>query len=267
MKCKICASDSHKIFEKTILQKYNTAYYQCSNCSFVQTDEPHWLKEAYESAITSLDIGLAGRNITLRGEIKEIIDSCFPETSIYLDYAGGYGMFVRLMRDIGYDFFRQDDYCENIFANYFDIKDIKTSKFDIVTAFEVLEHFNNPLEEIAKVFEYADTVIFSTELLPKSSSKIENWWYITEETGQHIAFYSDKAMQLIAKKFNKNYYRRNHNIHVFTSKTLQQPQIDFAFRKRHKKILGYKIEKINQAIQRESLTQVDYEYIKSILNK
>lgn len=260
MKCKICDAHCEKIFEKIILQKYPSSYYQCTHCNFIQTDEPIWLKEAYTNAITSLDIGLATRNITLRDEIKKIIDAYFPESKIYLDYAGGYGMFTRIMRDIGFDYYRQDDYCENIFANYFDITNTKIKRFDIVTAFEVLEHFNAPLVEIEKVLAYSDTVIFSTEIIPQTNSNLENWWYIAPETGQHIAFYSPKSMQLIAHKFDRNYYCRNGNIHIFTTKTISN------FIKKPRKHLFYKYSFFTKKIKRKSLTEKDFEYIKTILN-
>ncbi len=259
MKCKICDANSVKIFEKTVLQKYKSNYYRCSSCSFVQTDEPIWLKEAYESAITSLDIGLASRNIMLRDEVKKIIDSYFPKSNLFLDYAGGYGMFVRLMRDAGFNYYRQDDYCENIFANYFDIKDSDVNHFDIVTGFEVLEHFDDPLTEIEKIFKFSDTAIFSTELSPELNEDIEKWWYLTEETGQHIAFYNKSAMEIIAKKFGKNYYCRNGNLHIFTPLKLNN------FKPKQRKFLGLKF--LQKKIKRKSLTEKDYYFIKSILNK
>jgi hypothetical protein len=260
MICKICENVSEKIFDKVILQKYKTNYYRCSSCSFIQTDKVTWLAEAYESAITSLDIGLPYRNNNLKNEIPQIIDSCFPNSKIFLDYAGGYGMFVRLMRDKGFNFFRQDDYCDNVFANYFDIDDAKQSTFDVVTAFEVFEHFDNPLEEIQKIFNFSDTIIFSTEIAPESNSEIENWWYITPETGQHLAFYSKKSMQIIAEKFKTNYYSKNNSIHIFSPIKLTKKQLKFAFKKRH-----FFWQK-NYNIKRQSLLQIDFEYIKNILN-
>lgn len=268
MKCKICDSNTEKIFEKIILQKFKSGYYKCSNCSFVQTDEPIWLKEAYQSAITSLDIGMINRNIYLKSESIEIINSCFPEANIFLDYAGGYGMFVRLMRDSGFNFYRQDDYCDNIFAKHFDLKDIQIKKFDVVTAFEVLEHFENPIKEIEKIFNFSDSVIFSTEIAPESNIEIENWWYIAQETGQHISFYSKKSMEILAEKFNKNYYCRNQNIHIFCSKKLTDSQIDYAFNKnpKRKKHFWSKGKRQKIEIVRESLTPIDYQYIKDLLN-
>ncbi len=260
MTCKICGSNSAKIFEKIILQKYPSGYYQCIHCDFIQTDETIWLKEAYTNAITSLDIGLASRNIKLREEISKIIDAYFPESKIYLDYAGGYGLFTRIMRDVGFDYYRQDDYCENIFANHFDITDTQFKHFDVVTAFEVLEHFNAPLEEIKKVLDYSDTVIFSTEIIPDSNFNVENWWYIAPETGQHIAFYSKKSMQIIAEEFGRNYYCRNGKIHIFTTKMISN------FVKKPRKHFLYKYSFFNKKIKRKSFTETDFQYIKDMLN-
>lgn len=269
MKCKICESESTKIFEKIVLLKYDVNYYKCNNCSFVQTDEPFWLEEAYQSAITSLDIGILVRNNYLVYEVSKIIDSCFLEAKKMLDYAGGYGLFVRLMRDKGYDFYRQDIYCENLFANYFDVTNSKKTKFDVVTGFEVLEHFSNPLKEIEEIFSYSENAIFSTDIIPDNNSDIENWVYIAQETGQHIAFYSPKAMQIIADKFKKNYYCKNKNIHIFTTKILTEKQLDlydneFTVKKKYFGLKSKKVKK--QRIYRESYQQSDYELIKQILN-
>lgn len=268
MTCKICNNPSEKIFDKIILQKYHSNYYQCKNCSFVQTDEPIWLEEAYSNAITTLDIGLLGRNIYLREEISEIIDCCFPNSEKFLDYAGGYGTLTRLMRDAGYNFFNHDDYCENIFANYFEIKDSESSTFDLVTSFEVLEHFNDPLIDIKKIFSYAENAIFSTEIVPENQDEISNWWYISEETGQHIAFYSTKSIEHIAKLNNKHYYCRGGNLHLFTSKKLEDYQIDFAIKKirEKEKRFGFSKKKLSYKIQRESLLMSDYQFIKNKLN-
>ena len=269
MHCKICNNPSEKIFEKTILQKYLTGYYKCVSCAFVQTDDPIWLSEAYESAITSLDIGLLSRNLYLQYEISNILDNVFPDAKIMLDYAGGYGVLVRIMRDAGYNFYREDLYCENIFARHFDIADSKTTKFDIVTAFEVLEHFSNPLLQIENVFKFADVAIFSTVLTPKTNLEIENWWYISQETGQHIAFYTTAAMNFIAKKFNRKYYCKNGNLHIFINNELKDEKTHKAMQNLLKKryffgLLKKRITKKN--VKKESLLQQDYQLIKNLLN-
>lgn len=269
MECKICNHDSLKIFEKTVLCKYHVGYYQCSNCSFVQTDEPFWLEEAYNNAITSLDIGILIRNSFLIEHVSKIIDSCYREGEVFLDYAGGYGLFARSMRDIGYDFYRQDVYCENLFANYFDIEDTDIKKFDIVTAFEVFEHLPKPLIEIEGILQYSDHLIFSTEVVPDKRDDIENWVYISQETGQHIAFYSEKSLKIIAEKFNKNYYRKG-NLHIYTTKTFTEDQIEYALNDQNVKesFFGLKKKKYNKIFKvwRESYQMRDYLKIKKILN-
>jgi transcription initiation factor TFIIIB Brf1 subunit/transcription initiation factor TFIIB len=58
MKCKICESESFYFANANILNKYNAAYFKCTNCGFVQTEEPYWLEEAYSQPIAETDSGL-----------------------------------------------------------------------------------------------------------------------------------------------------------------------------------------------------------------
>lgn len=51
MTCKICGKENKFIFKAKILKKYDVSYFHCENCGFLQTEEPHWLSEAYKSPI------------------------------------------------------------------------------------------------------------------------------------------------------------------------------------------------------------------------
>lgn len=264
MNCKLCNSQTNNLFSKTILSKYQANYFQCTKCRFIFTINNSWLQEAYSNAITSLDIGLVNRNIRMLNAIPRILDACFPESNVLLDYAGGYGMFARLMRDEGYNFFRQDIYCENIFAKHFDIIDSGLTKFDVVTAFEVFEHFENPIEEIEKIFSYSTNVIFTTELVPDNSSELENWWYLSTDTGQHIAFYSEKSFQFLADKYGLNYYHKG-NLHLFTTLKLSNNQIDYALNGNNYSTRFFGLIKQFYTFKKSkaSLLNQDYKYIQS----
>src|ERR1019366_7601283 len=265
--CKICNSQTQIIFNKLVLNKYNVNYFQCNSCNFIQTEDPYWLNEAYQNVITSLDIELISRNLYLLENIPPVIDKCFPESSTMLDYGGGYGIFVRMMRDKGYQFFRQDIYCENLFAKYFDITENPDLKIDIVTAFEVFEHLSDPLIEIEKMLAYSDNIIFSTLLIPQNVNELKNWWYITPQTGQHIAFYSIQSLQLIAVKYQLNFYSNNQNLHFFSKRKIENKIIQEIFYPQ-KTILDRIVNKFKKRVKsRPSLLQKDYDFILEKLNK
>ena len=106
MICKICAKSTIKTFEAKILSKYDISYFQCTECGFLQTEEPYWLVEAYDSSISLSDTGIMSRNFFLAKVASTLIYYLFDKKSKFVDYAGGYGIFTRLMRDIGFDFFQ-----------------------------------------------------------------------------------------------------------------------------------------------------------------
>ena len=222
MNCRICNSATVPIFSKKVLKKYDVQYHQCGTCLFIQTDEPYWLDEAYNSAINSSDIGLISRNLVFTEEITMLFRLCgFEHNKKYLDYGAGYGMFVRMMRDNGYNFYWSDEYCENMYAKKFEANDLaaQEQKFEVVTAFEVFEHLPDPSKEIEKILTYSDSILFSTELSKGSIQEIENWWYISPEHGQHVAFYNKKTLEYLADKFGLNLYTRK-NLHFLTKKKI-----------------------------------------------
>ncbi len=228
MKCNICGNKTSILFSKDILGKYPVNYHQCSECFFIQTDEPFWIKEAYENdAISALDTGIADRNLDNVNFISNILNKTIKGKNIFLDYGGAEGLFVRLMRDKGFNFYRYDKYAKNIYARFFDYSDIddKNSKFDVITCFEVFEHIHNPLDELKHLLNKTNVLIFSTVLQPNKD--LENWWYLIPETGQHISFYHQKTFEYICSNNDLYFYSNYYDTHIISKNKLDLKPLSY----------------------------------------
>ncbi|RNI15807.1 class I SAM-dependent methyltransferase [Methanohalophilus sp. RSK] len=219
MKCNICACASNFVFKAKILDKYWVDYYFCPNCGFLQTEPPYWLKEAYSQSINSSDTGYMRRNISLSKQVTILLSLFFnSQNGKFVDYAGGYGVFVRLMRYIGFNYYWQDKYTENLFAKGFEWDG---EKADALTAFECFEHFEKPLDDLEAMLSISRNIIFTTVLLPDPIPKPTEWWYYGLDHGQHISFYSKKTFVYISEKFGLNYIDLGHT-QLLTEKNIPQ---------------------------------------------
>jgi len=216
MKCKICGNESRKVFNTRVLYKYDVDYYQCTVCEFGQTEKPYWLEEAYINSMNLSDTGVMMRCERLSKICTSLITLFFKSNGVYLDYAGGYGVFTRTMRDIGFDFYWTDPYTKNVIARGFDGR--TDQRYEAVTTFESFEHFEDPLAELEKILTLTDTVIITTDLVQSVPMK-KDWWYIAAEHGQHIAFHSKKSFKTMAQKYGMQYYNTQ-NVHILSKKPL-----------------------------------------------
>lgn len=223
MICKICNSLTREIFSGKVLNKYIVSYYICDTCGFIQTEEPYWLDEAYRDAINIYDTGIISRNIYFSQITATILFYFFDKTGICLDYAGGYGILTRLMRDMGFNFYWNDLYAQNLVARGFEYHN-DYSNVELITSFESFEHFKEPLQEIEKLFSISKNILFSTNLIPDPVPGPNDWWYYGLEHGQHISFYSSKTLRFISEKYKFNLYSFN-NIHLLTAKRLNPLQL------------------------------------------
>jgi hypothetical protein len=219
--CPICNSNRKISFKHKILNKYEVNYLSCEKCGLLQTEQPYWLDEAYDNAIADSDTGLVARNISISKKLACVLFSFFEQQGKYLDVGGGYGLLTRLMRDIGFDFYWSDPYCENILAKGFESSNAN-NPFSAITAFELLEHIHNPLEFIKKSLDDAgtSTIIFSTELFRGNLPSLD-WRYYSFETGQHISFYQERTLQFVADKLSLSFYSCK-NFHIITDKRINR---------------------------------------------
>lgn len=220
MHCKLCESVTEDFGELKILGSFDARYRRCTLCGFVYVEQVHWLEQAYSSAIASADTGIVVRNLKLAEMTSLLIGLAFPGARRFLDFGGGAGLLVRMMRDRGFDFRLQDKYCANIFAGGFEAQ--PGERFDMVTCMEVAEHMLDPLpafHELRAMVEGAGSaaIVVSTELLPKAANRPGEWWYYAPETGQHISFYTEAALQVIAERLQMRVATNGANFHVFST--------------------------------------------------
>ncbi len=194
--CRLCGGAVVPRFSLVVLQKYRVHYVQCAACQSLQTEAPFWLDEAYQNHnLSSLDTGAVQRNM-------HNLAACYCLSKLFgvknvLDIGGGDGLLCRMLRDYDINCYVKDKYASPVYAQGFTDHDF--DKPDMVIGFEVLEHFANPDAELDDLFvNDSKILLLSTSIY---SGERENWWYLSPESGQHVFFYSKKAMDLIAKKY------------------------------------------------------------------
>lgn len=255
MKCKICCSNTTFFATESIMpQKFEAQYYLCDNCEYLFIDNPHWLPISYSEAITDSDIGLVNRNSRLSIFTFAIIRLFFRDKKFFLDYAGGYGLFVRIMRNLGLNFYWEDKYAKNLFAKTFSSTENNIKNYGLITAFEVLEHLENPIEELEILFKLSNNILISTELIPEQKPKPKEWSYYALEHGQHIGFFSRKTMEYISNKYGFNYYTNGSDFHLFTKKKI--PAFLFKLVMRFKFSLFYRYSFKIKSLQEEDQKKI-----------
>ncbi|MCL2339261.1 MAG: class I SAM-dependent methyltransferase [Proteobacteria bacterium] len=210
--CKICAHACDHAFDTPILKKYAAHYWHCPKCDFLFCENAaEWLAAAYKSSINIEDTGIMARNVNIANWLMPPLYKLFGNDGRYLDTAGGYGFLVRLMRDRGFDFYWNDPYTENLVARGFESA---YKKYDAVTAIECFEHFADPVDELKKMRKISDCIIFSQDIRPTPIPRPGEWDYYGLSHGQHIGFYTEKTLNVMAKKIGLRYVRRD-NMHFF----------------------------------------------------
>jgi len=224
MSCPICTESMKPIFTSLVLKKYSANYEVCNGCGFLRAHEPHWLEEAYSSAIARADSGLVARNISLCSKVAGTLYWVIGERGegVYLDAAGGYGVFTRLMRDMGFDFYWADKYCNNLMSSGFEYKPELGSCL-AVTAMEVMEHLTDPVAFVEETLAAADaqTLIFTTELYGDVPPQPDEWWYYTFETGQHIGFFQQRTLEALGARLGLRFASAN-GLHILSKTAVNE---------------------------------------------
>ena len=214
--CRVCQQLSVSLWTGSLIG-HSVDYYECASCNYVQTESPHWLEQAYSSAINDSDTGIMKRNLYNRRIILGALHLLGETSGAVLDYAGGYGILVRLLRDDGVDAFWYDKFCQNLVAKGFEYTD---KPVRLVTAFEAFEHFDQPVQELEQMLAIAPNVLLSTELIETPAPAHEDWWYYGKEHGQHIGFFREQTLKNMAQRLGKHLATDGRSFHIFSEQPI-----------------------------------------------
>ena len=108
-----------------------------------------------------------------------------------------------MMRDRGWRFSAYEKYTAPFFMDQFLARpDDRT--WDLITAYEVFEHLPAPAAELAVILGCARTFVFFTT--DPWDQQGPDWDYLNPEQGQHVFFYSGKALHMIAGRHGFEYH-------------------------------------------------------------
>ena len=203
--CRLCGGETQERFKKPVLLKYDIGYHECSACGSMQSDEPHWLDETYADPRPMLDISMVSRTQRMAASMRFFASLLKAKAgSRGLDWGGGNGLFCRMMRDRGIDYYCHEPYVTPYYNVGFDDEDPKPGVYTFVTAFEVFEHLPTPRQELEKMLATdADLLFFSTQLY---TGQNEDWTYLANRRGAHVFFYSHRALSEFAAERGYDFF-------------------------------------------------------------
>ena len=128
-------------------------------------------------------------------------------------------------------------------------------------AFEVLEHLINPVEFLRNAHDEFQfhTCFFSATCFEEESLPQTDWWYWVFESGQHLSFFSKRALLWMAEQLQMRLWHIQDDVFAF-SLLEWRPLTDSNLMKLWKPVRN-RIERFlipNKAIVRESLTWPDH---------
>ena len=198
--CPNCNSSSVSAVRDVFVtaSRYEALLTHCSDCDYLYLADPSWLDKAYQDEFYG-DTGYVARNIDIASKTVELFrfwkfvsarGDCLPDAC---DVGAGLGMYARMMRDSGYEFYGVDEFASMPLIKPFYGSD---GGYRIKTAFEVVEHLPSLPAFLSEKIGEVDLFFFSTHLRRSGFIPNDDWWYYAFEIGQHIGFHSKKSLAI-----------------------------------------------------------------------
>lgn len=232
IECRLCGAPATLAFARPADDGTTIRCFACTSCRSLQTEAPYWLAEVYaaSSSASRLDIDTSAVERCLFNRIVVAflwkLGGFANGRDRLLDWGGGPGLFVRLLRDVGIDAYLYDKYARNHFATGF-FRDNDT-RYSFVTAFEVFEHFPEPAKDLEAIFAL-DAAFLLISTAPFTGQG-HDWAYLGPPKSEHVFFYSDEALELIGRRFGYQVMRMPQAITLFHQPRISRTRLQLVAR-------------------------------------
>ncbi|MBY0430999.1 MAG: class I SAM-dependent methyltransferase, partial [Rhodospirillales bacterium] len=193
--CRLCGAPAHALFRQNVRDRIPVWFHECGACRSLQGEPGSWLEEG--RARHSADIGRVRRSLDTAILIDVALQLLGGAAShICLDFGGGDGLFARMMRDRGYNFFCRDPLIANVYTPFHDAVAKPVRDVAVVTAFDVLDYCADPAAALEDLFAFeADLVMASAGTWQGQGP---DWPGLGLEEGRRGFFYSPEALDTLA---------------------------------------------------------------------
>lgn len=212
IKCKICSNlaleygqcdinqggPPHTVVRPELGQALH--YHQCTQCGFMFTSQlDHWQAQDFIQHIYNeqyLEVDPDYTDLRPRSQADMLMPSLasVPADFCMLDYGAGNGVLAQLLRQKGVDADSEDPY-----SQLAHVKPSTLRLYDLVCAFEVLEHSPDPLQTLSLMrsrLKEDGRMLISTLLQPDNIADLRcKWWYCAPRNG-HISLFTRAALSL-----------------------------------------------------------------------